>query len=115
MLRFEFPSLGMGAGVGTRPSFTPKGLPYSHHFRLSLCGHQVRPVWADTWAHMGTYLGVAGVGTGTKVETQACEWALREVGTCGQKTMETCTQTWQRTREGTQGHTQEGTGTFTCV
>ncbi|KAF4800049.1 hypothetical protein TURU_048522 [Turdus rufiventris] len=42
MLRFEFPSLGMGAGVGTRPSFTPKGLPYSHHFRLSLCGHQGR-------------------------------------------------------------------------
>ncbi|KAM7032570.1 endosome/lysosome-associated apoptosis and autophagy regulator 1 isoform 4-T4 [Acridotheres tristis] len=42
MLRFEFPSLGMGAGVGTGPSFTPKGLPYSHHFRLSLCGHQGR-------------------------------------------------------------------------
>ncbi|KAL2295473.1 hypothetical protein Nmel_017886 [Mimus melanotis] len=42
MLHFEFPSLGMGAGVGTGPSFTPKGLPYSHHFRLSLCGHQGR-------------------------------------------------------------------------
>ncbi|XP_039566820.1 endosome/lysosome-associated apoptosis and autophagy regulator 1 isoform X3 [Passer montanus] len=42
MLHFEFPSLGQGAGVGTGPSFTPKGLRYSHHFRLSLCGHQGR-------------------------------------------------------------------------
>ncbi|RMB99524.1 hypothetical protein DUI87_24261 [Hirundo rustica rustica] len=42
VLRFEFPSLGMGAGVDTRPNFTPKGLRYSHHFRLSLCGHQGR-------------------------------------------------------------------------
>ncbi|KAI1230844.1 hypothetical protein IHE44_0008276, partial [Lamprotornis superbus] len=47
MLRFEFPSLGMGAGVGTGPSFTPKGLPYSHHFRLSLCGHQAIVVPPD--------------------------------------------------------------------
>ncbi|XP_017590993.1 PREDICTED: UPF0577 protein KIAA1324 homolog [Corvus brachyrhynchos] len=42
MLHFEFPALGMGAGVGTGPSFTPKGLRYSHHFRLSPCGHQGR-------------------------------------------------------------------------
>ncbi|XP_058675411.1 endosome/lysosome-associated apoptosis and autophagy regulator 1 isoform X3 [Ammospiza nelsoni] len=42
MLHFEFPSLGQGAGVGTGPGFTPKGLRYSHHFRLSLCGHQGR-------------------------------------------------------------------------
>lgn len=44
MLHFEFPSLGRGARVDTGPSFTPKGLRYSHHFRLSLCGHQVRPL-----------------------------------------------------------------------
>ncbi|XP_059723919.1 endosome/lysosome-associated apoptosis and autophagy regulator 1 isoform X5 [Haemorhous mexicanus] len=42
MLHFEFPSLGQGAGVGTGSSFTPKGLRYSHHFHLSLCGHQGR-------------------------------------------------------------------------
>ncbi|KAL9824677.1 endosome/lysosome-associated apoptosis and autophagy regulator 1 isoform 3-T3 [Geothlypis trichas] len=42
MLHFEFPSLGQGAGVGTGPSFTSKGLRYSHHFHLSLCGHQGR-------------------------------------------------------------------------
>ncbi|NWV65884.1 K1324 protein, partial [Malurus elegans] len=41
-LHFEFPALGLGAGVGTGPSFTPKGLRYSHRFRLSPCGHQGR-------------------------------------------------------------------------
>lgn len=54
MLHFEFPSLGKGAEVGTRPSFTAKGLRYSHHFRLSLCGHQVRTVGANTCTHENT-------------------------------------------------------------
>lgn len=78
MLRFEFPSLSMGAGVGTRPSFTPKGLPYSHHFRLSLCGHQVRPVWADTCAHMGAHSGGWGQAQKYKhrhVSGHSGEWA----------------------------------------
>ncbi|XP_032566532.1 UPF0577 protein KIAA1324 homolog isoform X2 [Chiroxiphia lanceolata] len=41
-LLYEFPALGMGLGVGTGPSFTPKGLRYSHRFQLSPCGHQGR-------------------------------------------------------------------------
>lgn len=76
LLHFEFPSLGMGAGVSTRPSFTPKGLRYSHHFRLSLCGHQVRTVWANTWEY------TQGAGTGTQVQTWAhvCMVGTQESG-----------------------------------
>lgn len=93
MLHFEFPALGMGAGVGTGPSFTPKGLRYSHHFRLSPCGHQVRPMQANTCAHMGTCPGMQEVGMGTQVQLWAHGCALRRVGTRGQKAMETYMQT----------------------
>lgn len=100
MLHFEFPSLGQGAGVGTGPSFTPKGLRYSHHFRLSLCGHQVRAVWANSCAHVGTHPGGGhrhtSANTGTWVGTQESR----------QEAMETCKQTWEHTWEGTQGHTR---------
>ncbi|NXK43594.1 K1324 protein, partial [Piprites chloris] len=41
-LLYEFPALGAGLALGTGPSFTPKGLRYSHRFQLSPCGHQGR-------------------------------------------------------------------------
>lgn len=80
ILHFEFPSLGMGAGVGTRPSFSSKGLRYSHHFRLSLCGHQVRTVWANTCAHMKIHPGSGYRHTGANIGTclrggHSGEWA----------------------------------------
>ncbi|XP_029821739.1 UPF0577 protein KIAA1324-like [Manacus vitellinus] len=45
-LLYEFPALGMGLEVGTGPSFTPKGLRYSHRFQLNPCGHQACPACA---------------------------------------------------------------------
>ncbi|KQK75192.1 hypothetical protein AAES_147980 [Amazona aestiva] len=42
LLRYEFPALAAAAALATGPAFTPRGRRYRHHFRVSLCGPQVR-------------------------------------------------------------------------